>query len=121
MKKWFSLSLVTLFVLSVVILTSCGSGGSDADLSDSKYVGTWKATSIIMGDEYEELEEEYVLTLKEDGTGTLTGGEEETSNFKWKPVDGGFKTSGDVKTKFTDDGEEIKTSILGATLVFEKQ
>ena len=124
MKKIISLSLVTLLVLSAFILTACGSsGGSDSktDLSDSKYVGTWKVTSVSMGEESEDLDDEWILTINADGTGTLTSGDEDPANFTWTPTDDGFKTQGDVKTPFKDDGDNIKTSILGAELVFEKQ
>ena len=41
MKKLISLTIAALMVLSALALTSCG-GGSTEDLSDSKYVGTWK-------------------------------------------------------------------------------
>ncbi|MBR0382454.1 MAG: hypothetical protein IJH71_08465 [Eubacterium sp.] len=120
MKRLISISLIALLIMSAFVLTSCGSKDSDVDLSDSKYLGTWKAKGISAGDESEELEEEYIMTLKEDGTGTLSG-EDETSEFTWKPVDGGFKTKGDLKVKFVDDGDNIKTKILGVDLVFERE
>ena len=120
MKKIISMSIIMIMLLSVLLLTGCG-GGSSADLSDSKYVGTWKAAAIAVSDESENLDENWVLTLKEDGTGQLTS-EEETSDFTWQLTDNGFKTKGDVNVKFTDDGDNrIKGKILIADLIFEKQ
>ena len=120
MKKYLSLSLVALLLMSALVLTACGGGGSKADYSDSKYVGTWKAAGLAFGDESEELDDEYIMTLNADGTGTLAGGED-SSDFNWEPSDGGFKTSGSLKVDFVDDGDKIKTDIFGMELVFERQ
>lgn len=43
------------------------------------------------------------------------------SSFTWSPTDNGFKAKGDVNTTFTEDGDTIKTTIIGADLVFERQ
>ena len=115
------------FLLCAVMLISClaftGCGGGNKDYSDSKYVGTWKATTLSSDvlDESEELEDEFTLTLNADGTGTLSGGEDEDSTFTWTPKDNGFKTKGDVKMTFTDNGDNIKATIFGVDLNFEKQ
>ena len=102
-------------------LAACGGGGSSEDLSDSKYVGTWKAMTVSVGDESGDVDTEALLIINGDGTGTLTSDGEESS-FTWKPVDGGFKTKGDVKMTFKEDGDNtIKATILGASLVFERQ
>lgn len=102
-------------------LTACGSSsGGDADYSDSKYVGSWVGTDISLADESEDFGGDYTLTLNADGTGTFDG-EGETSSFTWEPTDEGFKTDGDLKTKFTDDGDGIKTSILGVALHFVRE
>ena len=123
MKKRILSLLTAILVMSALVLTACGGGGNkEVDLSDSKYVGTWKAAGISLGGETENLDDEWIMTLKEDGTGTLTGtGEEENSEFTWQPTDGGFKTKGDLKVAFKDDGDKIKTNILGVDLTFEKQ
>ena len=76
---------------------------------------------VTILDSTEEFEDEIILTLNADGTGTLTGGDEEASEFTWTLTDNGFSTKGDMKVKFTDDGDNIKAKILGADLVFEKQ
>jgi hypothetical protein len=66
----------------------------------------------------------WILTLNEDGTGTFVAteadGNEDVSNIKWEPTDGGFRTSGDMKLTFTDDGEGIKANIMGVDLHFAR-
>ena len=119
MKKYISILIVSVMVLSALALTACG-GGSE-DLSDSKYVGTWKASSMELMDESEALESDMILTINGDGTGTLSSEGEEDSNFTWSPTSDGFKTKGDMKLKFKDDGDNIKATIIGVDLVFEKQ
>ena len=121
MKKILSITLVTILVFSALVLTACGGSSSGSeDLSNSKYVGTWKNTGISMGTESGKLDVEFTLVIKGDGTGELVS-EGETSSFTWKPVDKGFKTAGDMKLTFTDDGDNIKATIIGADLTFEKQ
>ena len=113
--------VIMLAFVTVMSFTACGGGGSsDADLSDSKYVGTWKAQSINVGDESGEIEDRYLLIINADGTGTMTG-DDGLNEFTWTPIDGGFKTKGDMKMTFKDDGDNIKTSILIAELIFVKQ
>ncbi|WP_027868537.1 hypothetical protein [Eubacterium sp. AB3007] len=127
MKKLMTLAVAAIMVVSALTLTACGGGGSsDQDLSDSKYVGTWKSVSFELMDESESPEEgeEIFMTLNGDGTGTMTGtseGEEETSDFTWEPTSNGFKTKGDLKLKFTDDGDKIKATVIGVDMIFEKQ
>ncbi len=119
MKKFISSLIIAVMVVSVLALTACG-GGSSEDLSDSKYVGTWKATAMEAFDESEAPEGDWILTINGDGTGTLSA-EDEESNFTWSPTDDGFKTKGDMKLTFKDDGDKIKASIIGVDLVFERQ
>ena len=122
MKKIISVALAAIMVLSALALTACGGGGSsDADLSESKYVGTWKATDISLQDASEELDTEMILTLNGDGTGVLEGGEDEASEFTWQLTKDGFKTDGDVKLTFKDNGDTISAKIIGVNLNFEKQ
>lgn len=124
MKKNVSIIIATVLVLSTLLITACGGNSNTEDLKNSRYVGTWTAKGIALGDDSEDLDEAFLLVLNEDGTGTLSGSaeeEDEVSEFTWKLVDGGFKCSGDVKATFKDDGENIKTKIIGVELVFEKQ
>lgn len=120
MKKRLIILIGVLFALSCIGLSACGGGDEGADLSDSPYVGDWVMADLSLGDESEAMTEEYKLTINGDGTGTLTG-EGETSNFTWTPTDTGFKTSGDLKVKFTADSEDaIHAKIFGVSLNFVK-
>jgi uncharacterized lipoprotein YehR (DUF1307 family) len=124
MKKFVAISVSIIMVFSVLALTACGGGGSSEDLSDSKYVGTWKGVEMAVADESEEFQDDIILTINGDGTGTLVGSEEgetEESSFTWEPTSDGFKTKGDVKMTFKDDGDKITSKIIGVTMVFEKQ
>ena len=124
MKKTISLVLITVMVLSTLVLVSCG-GGEKEDLSDSKYVGTWKISELALQDESSDLDSEWTLEIKGDGTGTSTSksddGEVETEDFTWSPTKDGFKTKGDLKLTFKDDGDKIVGNLLGIKLIFEKQ
>ena len=55
-----------------------------------------------------------------DGTGEIVD-EEGTSKVTWELTSNGFKTKGDTKLTFTDDGDRIKTKVIGVDLIFEKQ
>ena len=123
MKKKLAILLSLAMVLTLA-LAACG-GGSSEDLSDSKYVGTWTAESVSVADESGDLDGGvWTLELKGDGTGIMTtvaeDGTEETSDFTWELTSEGFKTKGDAKLKFTDDGDGIKASILGIELHFSR-
>ncbi|MBQ6314774.1 MAG: hypothetical protein IJI11_04130 [Mogibacterium sp.] len=127
MKKSIALILTIILSVSCIILTACGSGsgsGSSADLTDSKYVGTWKLSNINFMNDSSELDIDYTLTLNGDGTGifvAIDGDTEDRSEVTWELTDNGFKTKGGTKLTFTDDGDNIKTKLLGVELVFAKQ
>ena len=124
MKKKIAI-LISLMMVLTFALAACGGGGSD-DLSGSKYLGTWKAESVSVGDESGELGDEgsYTLTLNGDGTGTFVSidedGTEEVSEVTWSETSDGFKTKGDTKLTFKDDGDGIKTTFLGIGLHFTR-
>lgn len=115
MKKFVAIAVSIIMVFSVLALTACGGGGSSEDLSDSKYVGTWEGVEMTVADESEEFQDDIILTINGDGTGTLVGSEEgetEESSFTWEPTSDGFKTKGDVKMTFKDDGDKITSKLL---------
>ena len=118
MKKHVPVILVILTLMVTLLLSGCG--GKTEDLSDSKYVGTWKFKEMTLADESGELPHEWIIVVNGDGTGTSTSDGEEAS-FTWKPVSDGFKTSGDLKVTFHDDGDNITMKLLGVTMTFEKQ
>ncbi len=116
MKKAIGLLLCVILTVCSIALFGCGS----EDLSDSKYVGTWKASTLAIQDESEDLETEWIMTLNGDGTGHFDG-DDGPQNITWKPTDKGFKTKGDTKLTFVDDGDNIKTKVIGVYIIFEKQ
>ena len=121
MKKTMAIVLVLSMIASMLMLAACGS--DDVDLSDSKYVGTWKCTEMHLGDEItttDESELDWILTLKGDGTGEYDD-EDGSHKITWELTKDGFKTKGDMKLSFTDDGDRIYFSLLGTTVYFEKQ
>lgn len=120
MRKFISLFLVIAMIMSICLMTACGSKDENTDLSTSEYVGSWKAVAMSLQDNTENIEENWILTVNEDGTGTLSDGKE-TSDFTWSPTKDGFKTKGDVKLTFTKDGDKIKAKILGVDLLFAKE
>ena len=120
MLKKSYIAVILTMILSMVLLSGCG-GSSSTDLSDSKYVGTWKASTMALMDESETVNGEWILTLNGDGTGQFVDDEEGAKDITWELTDNGFRTKGDTKLKFTDDGDNIKTKIIGVDLIFEKQ
>ncbi len=120
MKKKIAVMISFMMVMTFA-LAACG--GGDADVSDSKYVGAWQAESVSLGEESGDLDGGvFTLTLNGDGTGSFDSvaddGTEEHSDVTWVLTGDGFKTQGDTKMKFTDDGDGIKTKLLGVELHF---
>jgi major membrane immunogen (membrane-anchored lipoprotein) len=124
MKRNIALTLALVMILST-LLAACGgssssSGSSSTDLSDSKYVGTWKATTMSLKDETESIDFEWTITLNADGTGEYVS-EDGPTSITWELTDDGFKTKGDAKLTFTDDGDNIKAKVSITEVVFVKQ
>lgn len=120
MKKNISTILIVLVILSALLLASCSKKEEKVDLSNSKYVGSWKVTTLALKDKSEEFGASYVLTLNGDGTGQFVD-DENISHITWELTKDGFRTKGDTKLRFTDDGDNIKTNIIGVDLIFERQ
>lgn len=117
MKK---LGLLVLLCAVALSLYACGGGSASSDdVANSKYVGTWKVDTISFKDQSEAFDTEWTLVLEADGTGKSLS-EGETDEFTWTLSSKGFKTKGGVSTEFVDDGDGIKTTILGADLRFNK-
>ena len=122
MKRRMTFAATLMLFLSTALFAACSSSPtpSSVDLSNSKDVGTWKATTMSLKDTSEAVDAEWILKLNGDGTGTLDDGEN-SSKLGWEPTDNSFKTRGDAKMTFVDDGANIKTNIMGVDLTFEKQ
>ena len=122
MKKSVAIILFLVMLFSCTLLAACGTNGGtgEKDLSESRYVGTWKAVSMSLKDETGSFEDETLLILNADGTATFSSGDD-VSKCTWEETGDGFKLKGDAKMKFTDDGDGIKSVVLGVTLHFERQ
>ena len=120
MKKRLAILLSFAMVLTFA-LAACGGGGG-GDVSDSKYVGTWVADTMSFAGESGDFDNAITLVLNDDGTGTFSGvdeeGNPEVTDFTWSLTSDGFKTAGDVKLKFKEDGDAIVAKILGAEMRF---
>ncbi len=86
-----------------------------ADLSGSKYLGSWKLDSVSMLSESGHLDHDHYLILKADGTATF-GSEE----YEWKETKEGFRLDGKSDLKFKDEGDKLTAKILFVTLNFIK-
>lgn len=122
MKRLIAFAIAVIMLVSVLSLAACGggSGKSSENLADSKYVGTWKATTMALKDESEALGSEWTLILKEDGTGQSID-EEGEHEITWELTKNGFKMTGDGNVTFTDEGDNIKTKVLGVSIILERQ
>ena len=127
MKKALSYLLCMAILVSCIALTACGNNkrSPSADLTGSKYLGTWIASGLSFLDTSAPVDDSddlstVTITLLEDGSGHMDSADE-VSKFTWEEIDGGFKTSGGVKMTFKDEGEGIKATIFGVDLYFVKQ
>lgn len=121
MKKTLTMLAAAFLVFSALVLVGCGGNSSStADLSNSKYVGTWKATTMSLLDDSTGIDDELTLVLNADGTAQMIDAEK-TQELTWSETSDGFKTKGDTKLTFVDDGDNIKTKMLGVDIIFERQ
>ena len=117
MKKR-AIAIFLLVIMACGMLLACSK--KDQDLTQSKYLGTWKGVSVRIGSETEAFDEECILVLNPDGTARFSAGEE-ASNCTWTETKDGFKLVGDTKMTFKADGDKVTTKLVGLTLEFEKQ
>ncbi|MBR2683534.1 MAG: hypothetical protein IKE22_09755, partial [Atopobiaceae bacterium] len=96
------------------------SSNAPQDLINSKYLGTWKAVSLTMGDKSGAIDQEMLLVLNADGTAAFTS-ESETDECKWQETSDGIKLTDGVSMEFKADGDALITSVFGTDLRFEKQ
>ena len=112
---------ITVILSTLVALCFMLSACSSKDVSNSKYLGTWKLDDTISGyGETAEISEDWTITLNADGTAVSDSGED-VSNCTWQETSKGFKIKGDIKLSFTDDGDGVVAKFLGVELRFHKQ
>ena len=119
MKKRI-ISVFCLVLIACTILAACGKKSSQ-DLSNSKYLGTWKAVSISFKGLSDAYEDECYLTLNPDGTAVFYMEGEDESRCTWQETGSGVKLSGDSKMTFTDAGDALILKLAGSELRFELQ
>ena len=112
--------IISLLCAAAVLLTLLTACGGSKDLSQSKYLGTWKAVTVGFKDEVEDFDDEFLVTLNPDGSASVVS-EGETSNCTWSETGSGFKLKGDTKLTFKDDGDGVAYTLMGAKIHFEKQ
>ncbi|MBR4462590.1 MAG: hypothetical protein IKS51_08435 [Erysipelotrichaceae bacterium] len=92
-----------------------------ADLSNSKYVGTWKCVSVTVFGKTEELTVESRIHINADGTATQTSPEEKRT-YTWKETGYGVFLDGKGDLKLKAEGDKLTTRIMGfVTLTYEKE
>ena len=112
--------LITAILCLTMVLCLAGCG-EKKDVSSSKYIGTWKTNSVSLGDKEGELDTEITLVLNGDGTAVFSSSDGDATNCTWVETSKGFKLKGDVKLTFKEDGDQVKATILGATMAFDRQ
>ena len=123
MKKFITIILSTLMIVTCLSLTAC-SGNGKKPSADSQYIGTWKATKAeILGesaDLSEVLSADYTVELKADGTAVVSY--KTSDNGTWTENSKGIHvTAGETDADFKVDGNTLYISFLGAKVIFEKQ
>ena len=118
MKQQF-VSVLCLLLIAGMVLCACGKSGSQ-DVSNSKYIGSWKAVTISFKDLTDDYTDECTLTLNGDGTAVFFIEGEET-RCGWEETGSGLKLTGESKMSFTADGDALLFKIAGSELRFERQ
>lgn len=119
-KKLITLTSCT--ALSLALLCSCGASADK--YADSKYTGTWEATTAAyagMTLDAEQIFDEFTLTLDPSGKATANvNGEEEFGD--WEETDSGVKLTDDSEQvmDFTADGSALTIEQDGVLVTFEQ-
>lgn len=121
MKKLRVLTGVLVLVAVLAMLSGCGK----ADVSRSKYIGTWVGKSVSILDENSFDEEDEMISgtsLEFKGDGTMTGtlsGEE--VNGTWSETQDGVQLKGDLKVKAKSEGDELVLNLIGLKIHLVKE
>lgn len=119
MKKRLTLLMSMLLCVTALVLSACGgsSGGGAAEQADpsAKFVGTWKLAAAKMqgitmtgniGMFFEGADEGIVLSITEDGKGSLSAGED-TADATWELSDDDTITLTVVKKSDDDSTDSL--------------
>lgn len=114
----------TLVLALCVLLVGCSSD-KNTDLSQSEYLGTWSADTVVVIDEEVTVQEvlggDFILILNADGTADLTMGEEHVL-CNWNETSKGVKVKGDdVNIEFVSKDGGLEVDIIGVKFHLERQ
>lgn len=125
MKKIKMIMSCILTVFLCVILVGCGAKETE-DVSNSQYVGTWKAVSVTaMGSEstaQEVFGGDFTLELKADGTYVTNAGTD-TTNGTWTETKEGpklYEEGNKDGAVYKADGDTLVIDMVFAKVVLEK-
>ena len=111
--------------LAICMLALVACGGNK--YADSKYVGTWNATTASYGAfsvDVSSIMDEFAVDLSEDGSATakVNG---ESGNGTWEETETGIVIQGGIgeteNLEFTDKDGKLTIEYSGATITFEKR
>lgn len=110
---------VLAFILAMVMILSLAACGGKAETKDA---GKYMLTSMKDGEEVIDLEtlqlieaDTWYLELREDGTGTLFLGDDDSTELKWE--DGVLEVDGD-KAEYTREGDDITVAVEETSMTF---
>lgn len=121
MKKKL-IALTSCAALSLALLCSCGASADK--YADSKYTGTWTATTADyagMTLDAQQIFDEFTLTLEPSGKATANvNGEEDIGD--WEETDSGVKLTddSDQEMQFTAEGDTLTIEQDGVLVTFEQ-
>ena len=118
MKKRM-IAVLCLMLAVCLVLSACGKS-ENKDLSESKYLGTWKAVSMVLKDTTGTYDDELYIVLNADGTAIIRSDSEE-DECRWQETKDGFKLTDGANMTFKDDSGTVTSKVLGVTILFEKQ
>ena len=90
------------------------------DLSNSKYVGTWRGVSVSFLNHSGEITADNSLIIKADGTAT-TGTGDDLKAYIWKETSYGIFLDGKSDLKMYANGDDLEVRFLGIVITYKKQ
>ena len=120
-----TIAVLCSLVLAVTCVLLVGCGGGNADVSESKYIGTWKATSLTVASESMDMDEilggEWTIELRGDGTAVVIT-PDETLEATWSETSNGVKVKGDdINLSLKETDENLVGEVIGVGIIFERQ
>ena len=95
-----------------------------SDLTNSKYVGTWKPVTIELFGKKDNFESDSRLEIKADGTAlmySVNEADEDKKAYVWKETDYGIFLDGKHDFKIKAEGDTLYLKFLGVTFGYVKE